>query len=131
MRKLALMGLAALAGLATVPAWSQGDTLAMIGKLEPGLWQIHDRDSGEISRLCVKNGGQLLQLRHLGSDCKRIVIEDAANTVTVQYSCHGSGFGRTSIRKETDRLVQIESQGIVNGRPFQFSAEARRIGRCH
>lgn len=130
MRKLALMGLAVVAAFATVPAWSQGGTLAMLDKLEPGLWQIHDRDSGAISRLCVKNGGQLLQLRHLGSDCKRIVIEDAADAVTVQYACHGNGFGRTSIRKETERLVQIESQGIVNGRPFQFSAEARRTGSC-
>mgnify|MGYP006175199349 CR=1 FL=1 len=34
------------------------------------------------------------------------------------------------LRRETSRLVQIQSQGIRNGLPFEFSAEARRVGDC-
>ena len=42
----------------------------------------------------------------------------------------GRGYGRTSIRLETDRLVQIRTQGIADGLPFEYSAEARRVGDC-
>ena len=42
----------------------------------------------------------------------------------------GDGYGRTHIRKETNALVQIDSQGIAGGKPFQFTAEARQTGRC-
>ena len=58
------------------------------------------------------------------------MVEDAAGEVTVQYSCPGDGYGRTNIRRESGSLVQIESQGIADGRPFQFTAEARRTGAC-
>ena len=30
-----------------------------------------------------------------------------ATEVTVQYTCRGRGYGRTHIRRETNRLVQI------------------------
>ena len=43
---------------------------------------------------------------------------------------NGNGYGRTNLRREISRLVQIESQGIVDGLPFQFAAEARRVGAC-
>jgi len=62
--------------------------------------------------------------------CDRLVVEDGPSEVTVQYTCRGQGYGRTSIRRETSRLVQIQSQGIRNGLPFEFSAEARRVGDC-
>ena len=48
----------------------------------------------------------------------------------VQYTCRGKGYGRTQIRRESNRLVQIDSQGIADGLPFSFSAEARRVGDC-
>ena len=59
-----------------------------------------------------------------------VVVEDGARDVTVQYTCRGNGYGRTHIRKETGTLVQIDSQGISGGKPFQFTAEARQTGRC-
>ena len=59
-----------------------------------------------------------------------LIIDDSASDVTVQYTCRGNGYGRTHIRKETASLVQIESQGISGGKPFQFTAEARRTGGC-
>ncbi len=58
------------------------------------------------------------------------MVEDAPGRVTVQYTCRGNGYGRTSIRRESETLVQIEGQGVAGGAPFQFRAEARRTGAC-
>jgi hypothetical protein len=48
----------------------------------------------------------------------------------VQYSCANAGNGRTTVRVETPRLVQIESQGTVNREPFSIQLEGRRTGGC-
>ncbi|WP_338446662.1 hypothetical protein V5F89_02360 [Pelagerythrobacter marensis] len=118
------------AGSALFPATAQTPGLAMLDRLEPGAWDLRPRDGGERRRICVANGRDLIQLRHPGSDCSHYVVEDGASEVTVQYTCRGSNYGRTSIRRENAALVQIESQGIAQGRPFQFTAEARRVGTC-
>ena len=120
-----LLALGAASALA-----AQGDALAMLTKLPRGQWVVTSRDGGPSRTICLGDPVQLVQLRHAGSSCSRFVVEDAANKVTVQYTCKGNGYGRTSIRKETSTLVQIESQGIEGGLPFQFKAEARRTGAC-
>lgn len=130
MRNTIKAGLA-LGGLFTAGTLSaQGDALAMLAGLQRGQWTVTSRDGGPSRSLCLGNPAQLLQLRHAGSACSRYVVEDGADKVTVQYTCRGNGYGRTSIRRETSTLVQIESQGIESGRPFQFQAEARRTGAC-
>ncbi|GMM94577.1 hypothetical protein [Qipengyuania sp. MTN3-11] len=111
-----------------LPAVAQG-SLAMLSKLEKGGWELRFRDGAGTRRVCVRDGSELIQIRHRGS-CNRFVVEDGSDTVTVQYTCRGNGYGRTSIRRETASLVQIESQGIEGGRPFSISAEARRTGAC-
>ena len=112
------------------PAAAQGPSLAMLRTLEDGQWEVRNRDTGENRRLCVRSGQELIQLKHGGSGCSRFVVEDGASAVTVQYTCRGNGYGRTNIRRETPSLVQIDSQGIADGLPFEFSAEARRVGSC-
>lgn len=109
---------------------AQADALAMLAKLQRGQWSVVSRDGGPSRTICLGDTAQLIQLRHAGSSCSRYVVEDAADKVTVQYTCKGNGYGRTSIRKETNALIQIESQGIQGGLPFQFKAEARRTGAC-
>ena len=109
---------------------AQGDALAMLAKVQRGQWTVTPRDGGPARTVCLGDPAQLVQLRHAGSACSRFVVEDAADKVTVQYTCKGNGYGRTSIRRETATLVQIESQGIEGGLPFQFKAEARRTGAC-
>lgn len=130
MRSIAttLLGLGALGAGGALAA--QGDALAMLTKLPRGQWSVVSRDGGPSRTICLGDPAQLVQLRHGGSSCSRFVVEDAADKVTVQYTCRGNGYGRTSIRKETNTLVQIESQGIAGGLPFQFRAEARRTGVC-
>lgn len=134
MQKLLMRAIAvALAGWAAlaVPASSQRPALAMLDQIEPGRWEIRLRDgSRRTYPVCVDNGRKLIQLRHEALNCERLVVDDRADEVTVQYTCRGRGYGRTSIRRETGRLVQIETQGIAEGLPFEFAAEARRTGDC-
>lgn len=127
--KLAIALAAFAAGIA-VPGTAQAPGLAMLDGLAKGEWTIKARDGSIDRRICVRTGREFIQLRHAGPDCSRYVVEDASTEVTVQYTCTGDGYGRTSIRRETSSLVQLQSQGIVRGRPFQFQAEARRTGSC-
>ncbi|ANY18816.1 hypothetical protein A6F68_00281 [Tsuneonella dongtanensis] len=116
-------------GLLT-PAAAQGPSLAMLGALDDGQWEVRFRDGSESRRVCVRSGLELIQLQHASPGCSRFVVEDGASEVTVQYTCKGNGYGRTNIRRESNSLVQIDSQGIASGLPFEFSAEARRVGAC-
>lgn len=118
-----------MAGLLAAPALAQG-SLAMLDSLEKGGWEVRYRDGSTSRKVCLRSGREFIQLRHNTGNCNRFVVEDAAGEVTVQYTCRGNGYGRTHIRKETATLVQIDSQGIADGKPFQFSAEARRTGTC-
>ena len=114
------------------PGVAQAPGLAMLTQLERGQWQVRERDAAAAPRsLCLGDARVLLQLRHPGAACSRFVVEDEADIVTVQYSCPGGGSGRTSIRRETNRLVQIDTQGIANGAPFAADYEARRVGACN
>ena len=112
------------------PAAAQAPELAMLDKLDRGQWELRFRDGSAPRRLCVKSGRELIQLRHADSRCSRYVVEDGPSEVTVQYTCKGNGYGRTSIRRETGSLAQLDTQGLADGLPFQFSAEARRVGPC-
>lgn len=119
-----------IAGGLLSPAVAQGPSLAMLGTLQDGQWEVRFRDGAASRRVCLRSGYELIQLKHGESGCNRFVVEDGASAVTVQYTCRGNGYGRTSIRRESPALVQIDSQGIAGGLPFEFSAEARRVGAC-
>ena len=102
----------------------------MLDRLENGRWEMRERTGAPPRRICVPSGRQLIQLRHPGANCDSVVVEDGPTQVVVQYTCLGRGYGRTRVRRETDRLAQIDSQGIADGLPFDFSVEARRVGEC-
>ena len=118
-----------LAGAAAVPA--QAPSLAMLDQLEKGSWDLRERDGqGAVRTACLGDARSLIQINHMRTGCSRYVIEDGASEVTVHYTCPGAGHGRTTIRRETNRLVQIDTQGIANGAPFSHAIEARRTGVC-
>lgn len=126
-----LVALATGVAAFAVPASGQRPALAMLDQLEGGRWELHVRDpGGAVERLCFRDARRLIQLRHPADNCESLIIDDKPSDITVQYTCRGRGYGRTHIRKETGRLVQIETQGIANGLPFAFSAEGRRVGDC-
>ena len=127
--RIAVVLTGALCALAA-PSAAQRPALAMLSQLEAGRWELRNRDTGTVERLCLPDAQRLIQLRHPAAACDRLVVDDGASEVTVQYTCRGRGYGRTHIRRETNRLVQIDSQGIAGGLPFEFSAEARRVGAC-
>jgi hypothetical protein len=113
------------------PVVAQRPALAMLNQLEAGRWELRVRDAaGAVERICLPDTQRLIQLRHPTDACDRLIVDDAATEVTVQYTCRGRGYGRTHIRRETNRLVQIDTQGIADGLPFNFAAEARRVGDC-
>lgn len=114
----------------TVPTQAQAPSLAMLDQLSKGEWEIRYRNGAPASKICLRSGSELIQLRHKQPNCNRFVVEDGQQEVTVQYTCRGNGYGRTNIRRESNVLVQLESQGIEGGLPFSFTAEGRRIGAC-
>lgn len=120
----------AAAAVALTPATAQAPELAMLDTLSPGAWEFRARDDDETMRICVRTGRELIQLRHRQPGCEQFVVQDEASEVTVQYTCRGNGYGRTTIRKEGSTLVQIRSQGIRGGTPFSMVGEARRTGSC-
>ncbi len=108
-----------------------GSKLPALSKLEPGLWQLRNLDdSRPLASICIGDPNLLMQLQHRNSPCSRLVIANDPRGATVQYTCPAGGFGRTSMRVETPRLAQIDTQGIVDNTPFGYRAEARRVGSC-
>jgi len=125
------LGLALFGVGLTAPAIGQKPALAMLDQLEKGRWELKIRGEGTPpQRMCLGDGRRMIQLRHPTIGCDRLVVLDSDSEVTVQYTCKGSGYGRTHIRRETPRLVQIDTQGIADGLPFAFTAEARKVGDC-
>ena len=119
----------ALAGATAVPA--QAPSLAMLDRLEKGSWQLRERGKDAVLQtICVGDARRMVQIYHPRASCSRYIIEDTPNSVTVHYTCPGAGHGRTNIRSETNRLVQIDTQGIADGKPFSQAIEARRTGGC-
>lgn len=110
---------------------AQRPSLAMLDLLQPGQWEVRDRDlSGGRSRICIESGRRLIQIRHMREACRSFTVQDTADAVTVHYTCPGNGYGQTSVRFESAQLVQLETQGIAQGLPFNFRAEVRRVGTC-
>jgi len=132
MRNNRVIPLALLAaGLVSVSAPAEVPSLAMLDTLEKGGWELRERSSDAVVRtFCLGDARAFIQLQHTRGGCSRYVIADGGAEVTVHYTCPGAGHGRTTIRRETNRLVQIDTQGITGSAPFSSAYEARRTGGC-
>lgn len=129
MNKKAKLSLA-VAGLVTIGgAAVTAGPLAALADVEPGKWELRDRDGKGARMICVAQPMELFQVRHVAGDCQHRVIESSARSATVSYTCPG-GQGRTAVTVETSRLVQIDVQGVSRGMPFASVYEARRVGDC-
>ena len=109
---------------------AQNVELQMLSGLSKGEWTLKYRDGSPSSKICVRSGQELIQVRHNQRGCNRYIVTDTASEVEVQYSCRGDGYGNTRVRRETSDLIQIESSGIADGKNFRLFAEARRTGSC-
>lgn len=119
-----------LAGWTAAAAIGAEPRPALLANLKDGQWELRQHGSSAVERVCAQGGAGLIQLRHPGKTCERIVLEQADHSVVIQYTCKGSGFGRTKIRRETPQLIQIETQGVANGFPFDYAVEGRWVGEC-
>jgi len=134
MRKSLAAAAAALIGsglLFAMPGATQERAAgSVLTRLEAGQWELRGQGNGRISSICLGNPILLTQPQHGAANCTREVVAADQMSVTISYSCPGAGRGRTTLRFETPRLVQIDSQGLDRGVPFALRAEARRIGAC-
>lgn len=104
---------------------------AALAKLEQGQWDLRSVEPGEQPiRICIHDGSALVQIRHHGQSCRQFVVEDTAERASVAYNCARTGHGRTVVRVETPRLIQIDTQGVSDGYPFALNLEGRRTGSC-
>lgn len=130
----AALGLLSASAAAGATAFAQGTDLSLLDSLDRGLWQLRSVGGGNssvaIDKLCVGDPTRLTQIQHGDASCSRYVVRSTPNSVTVSYNCRGQGQGLTTIRKETGKLIHIQSQGIRNNAPFSFSVEARKSGTC-
>ena len=129
------IAVALAAGSAAAGLAGQGDAPELLQSLERGLWQLRAVGGGAstvaASQLCVGDPRVLAQIQHGSSaQCSHYVVRSSPTSVTISYSCKGAGQGLTTIRKESPRLIQIQSKGIRNGEPFSFSVEGRRAAGC-
>ena len=132
-KRLAGLPIVALAILA-VPGHTQNTqpgAMPALSMVQPGQWSLKSRTNPAANRsVCVSDVRALLQVQHGAAMCNRFVIANTPRETTVHYTCPGSGHGRTTIKVETPRLIQIESQGIARKEPFAVEFEGRRVGEC-
>ncbi|MGE4431707.1 MAG: hypothetical protein AB7E05_13295 [Sphingobium sp.] len=107
--------------------------------LEKGEWELRARgdrrDARPAHKLCLGDPARLLHVRQGGRQgdgpgCDHFIVTDTAKHAVVTYQCTAQGTGRTDLRVETSRLVQIYAQGIADGAPFSEALEGRHIGPC-
>ena len=101
-----------------------------LAQVERGSWQLVGPSGNPIATVCLGDPLLLAQPQHGPQPCTRDILASDAHSVTVNYTCPGMGRGRTLLRVETPRLVQIDSQGLHNGAPFALRAQARKTGPC-
>jgi hypothetical protein len=114
------------AGSAALAASAGADAFAT---LERGKWVVKGAEGAEHA-LCLGDPVQLVRLEHPAGDCKLETLANDGAARIVQYSCPGHGYGHTSVRVETPRVATIETQGLIDGRPFSYRAVARKVGAC-
>lgn len=137
-RRLQIFGMAGLAlamvammAVGNVAALAKSPTLLVPSQLEKGRWTLIGRGAAQADRrICLGDPQQLVQVEHGPKACTQYIIENTPRLLTVHYSCDGAGYGRTTIRRETNRLAQVETQGVHKGRLFDDRYEARRVGSC-
>ena len=107
----------------------QAESLAALRAVERGQWQLKAA-TGRTRKLCLTKPAALLQLQHGTVQCQHFVMENTPRSATIRYTCAGHGHGRTTLTVETGKLLNLETQGVVDGAPFAEQYEARLLGAC-
>jgi|SRR6185295_16853947 len=114
---------AAALGAATLPT--------ALSQTAPGVWEVTGVPGVKAPiRQCFSDVLALGQFEHRAQNCSRHVIRDGASATVIDYTCPDGGFGRSEIGLLTPRSLRIDTQGISDGLPFHYVAQARRVGDC-
>jgi len=129
--RLARIVLITAAGLAAAVELGAATKPAALAQAEPGIWEVAGIPGVKTPvRQCLGDVVALGQFEHRAQSCTRRVIRDAASQTVIEYSCPDGGFGRSGIGFVTPRSLRIDTQGISDGLPFHYVAQARRVGEC-
>jgi hypothetical protein len=121
----------ALSGVLLLTSWPAATQQpGPLAQVERGLWQLRGAGGEVAGSVCLGDPLLLARPEHGPQPCTSEILGSDLHSVTIGYVCPGMGRGRTLLRVETPRLVQIDSQGLHNGVPFGLRAQARRIGTC-
>ena len=121
----------ALSALFLIAAWPAATQQpGPLAQVERGQWQLRDPGGNAAGTVCLGDPLLLAQPQRGPQPCTQEILSADADSVTVSYVCPGMGRGRTMLRVETPRLIQIDSQGLHHGAPFALRAQARRTGPC-
>ena len=102
-----------------------------LSQAAPGVWEVTGVPGAKAPfRQCIGNVLALAQFEHRKLSFSRTVVRDGPSAAIIEYSCPGGGFGRTEIDLVTPRSLRIDTQGISEGLPFHYVAQARRVGDC-
>jgi hypothetical protein len=101
-----------------------------LAQVERGHWELHRSGGAAIGAVCLGDPLRLAVPLDTPQPCNSEIVSSDGHVVTVSFVCPRMGRGRTLLRVETPRLVQIDSQGISSGIPFAVRAQARRTGPC-
>jgi hypothetical protein len=131
---LVILGTTLLVASAGALAVTAGGDAPLLDSIQRGMWQLRAVAGGSpnipASKICLGSSARLIQMQHGGASCEQYVVRSTPNSVTISYSCKGQGQGLTTVRKESGKLLQIQTQGIRNNAPFSFAIEARYSGTC-
>ena len=102
-----------------------------LAQTHAGLWEVTGAPGSKApERQCLANITSLAEFEHRGKACHPKVISNDATSMVIEYSCGSAGFGRSQLTVITPRSLRIETQGISNRLPFNYTLQARRIGDC-
>ena len=96
--------------------------------MSDGQWTLKPvgRSGVEARALCIGGAvAPLAQIEHRGQSCRITTQEIGPREVAFSYDCGAGNNGYTRVRAETNKLVQVDTQGFKGNMPFHNRYEAR------
>lgn len=118
-----------VAGACLLPVLAAASSPSALSTAEPGQWEI-SRSGAAPVKLCVGKIEALAQFEHRSRNCARDVIRNGASSATISYTCPNGAFGESVLSLLTPRSLRVQTQGISDGAPFNYTFQARRLGNC-
>jgi hypothetical protein len=104
---------------------------ATLAEVKAGMWELSGLPGASApARVCIAEVDQLTRYEHRAQHCTSKAISDNGRSTVIEYSCGSAGFGRTKIDMVTPRNLKINTQGISDSLPFNYTLSARRVGDC-